>query len=122
MQTPWHGDYYQPEWGAPVALVVPPTAGFQTNYSWGVPASRITPIDHQFSRNYYGTGYGGFGTLVAPPFQPSDTNQFGVYYVRRTMVEGLRLQTTGQRLKTTGQRLKTTGQRLKMRACRPVLL
>ncbi len=64
--------------------MVPPTAEFQTNYSWGVPSSRVTPIDHQFGRTYLGTGFGGFGTrgFMAPPFQPSDTNQFGVYYVR----------------------------------------
>ena len=83
-QTPWHGNYYYPQWGVPVALVVPPTAEFQTNYSWGVPASRISPIDHQFSRSYPGYGSGVVGTtgFLPPPQQPSDTNQFGVYYVR----------------------------------------
>jgi len=82
--TPWHGNYYYPQWGGPVALVVPPTAEFQTNYSWGVPASRISPIDAQFSRNYPGTGPGVLGGtgFLPPPLQPSDTNQFGVYYVR----------------------------------------
>jgi hypothetical protein len=83
-RTPWHGNYYYPQWGAPVALVVPPTAEFQTNYSWGVPASRISPIDAQFSRGYPGTGSGVVGRtgFLPPPQQPSDTNQFGVYYVR----------------------------------------
>ena len=83
-QGPWHGDYYYPLWGVPVALVVPPTCEYQTNYSWGVPAHRIEPIDHQFSRNPGAVGYSSFGTrgFLPPPFQPSDTNQFGVYYVR----------------------------------------
>jgi hypothetical protein len=83
-QTPWHGNYYYPQWGAPVALVVPPTAEFQTNYSWGVPASRISPIDAQFTRNFPGWGPGVVGGtgFLPPPQQPSDTNQIGVYYVR----------------------------------------
>ena len=69
---------------APVALVVPPTAEFQTNYSWGVPASRISPIDAQFSRRYpdqapESSARNGF---CRHRYSPSDTNQFGVYYVR----------------------------------------
>jgi hypothetical protein len=79
---PWHGGYYYTQWGAPVALVVPPTAEFQTDYSWGVPASRRGRIDHQFHHGFPGYGYGGsYGFLATPQF-PNDTRQFGVYSVR----------------------------------------
>jgi hypothetical protein len=77
----WHGDYYYTQWGRPVALVVPPTAELQTNYGWGVGNTRVTRIDHQFQRPY--PGYGFEGSPFAPtPVIPSDTNQFGVYYIR----------------------------------------
>jgi len=36
----WHGSYYDPAWGCPVTVLVPPNAEFQTNYGWGIPASR----------------------------------------------------------------------------------
>lgn len=78
---PWHGAYYHVQYGEPLALVVPPTARFQTNYSWGVPATRVSWIKHQFVPNYpfFGGSEGGF---LPTPLWPSDTDQFGVYYVR----------------------------------------
>jgi len=79
---PWHGDYYEAGWGVPVALVVPPTASRQTNYHWGVSGYYITPIDHQFSREFPGPLLGGNARFLPTPPWPSDTNQFGVYYVR----------------------------------------
>ena len=79
---PWHGRFYHTMWGQPVALVVPPTAEYESNYGWGVLGTSVTPIDHQFGRNYPGRyaerRYGFLGT----PQWPSDTRQFGVYYVR----------------------------------------
>ena len=33
-------NYYEPAWGMPLAVVVPPTARWQSNYSWGVGGSR----------------------------------------------------------------------------------
>ena len=80
--TPWHGNYYEPAWGMPVALVVPPKAEVQTNYSWGVGGYRVTPIYHQFERNYAAPGPYDPARFRATPPWPSDTNQFGVYYVR----------------------------------------
>jgi hypothetical protein len=80
--TPWHGDYYESAWGAPVALVVPPTAEYQTNYHWGVGGYRVTPIYHQFQRGYPGPGPSNGTRFLPTPAWPSDTNQFGVYYVR----------------------------------------
>jgi hypothetical protein len=77
----WHGRYYHTEYGSPVALVVPPTASLETNWGWGVGNTRISRINHQFARPYgvpYASPRGFFPT---PPW-PSDTNQFGVYYVR----------------------------------------
>jgi hypothetical protein len=79
----WHGDYYHPAYGRPVALVVPPTAGRQTDYHWGVAGYRTTPIYHQFRRGFPGEIFGSGPTIFRPtPRWPSDTNQFGVYYVR----------------------------------------
>ncbi len=81
---PWHGPYYDPSYGAPIALVVPPTAERQTNYGWGVGNNRVSRIDAQFLRPYPGPGAAaasGYGFAPTPPW-PSDTNQFGVYYVR----------------------------------------
>lgn len=81
---PWHGSYYHVQYGAPLALLVPPTATHHTEYGWGVGNSRITPIAHQFSREYPGPiAEGGSGWGFRPlPAWPSDTTQFGVYYVR----------------------------------------
>ena len=77
----WNRNYAHTEYGAPVALVVPPTAQLQTNYGWGVASSRISRIDHQFQRNYPGEGQFG-GPYRGTPLWPSDTVQFGVYPVR----------------------------------------
>jgi hypothetical protein len=81
----WNRNYAYTDFGSPTALVVPPTASLQTNYGWGVASSRISRIDHQFQRNYPGGVFGGgsFGGPYRPtPVWPSDTTQFGVYYVR----------------------------------------
>lgn len=78
---PWHAPFYHVMWGQPVALVVPPTAEMETNYHWGVCGTEVTRIDHQFSRRYPGPYYGGVPLMPTPPW-PSDTRQFGVYYVR----------------------------------------
>lgn len=80
----WHGTWYDPAEGRPIALVVPPTAEFQAQYGWGVPSSRVAPIYHQFRRPYPGPGgVGGSGGGFLPtPNQPSDTVQFGVNAVR----------------------------------------
>ena len=77
----WNRNYAYTDFGAPTALVVPPTAQLQTNYGWGVASSRISRIDHQFQRNY--PGYGQFGgPYRSTPLWPSDTTQFGIYPVR----------------------------------------
>ncbi len=77
----WNRNYAYTDFGAPTALVVPPTAQLQTNYGWGVASSRISRIDHQFQRNYPGNGpYGG--PFRSTPIWPSDTTQFGIYPVR----------------------------------------
>jgi len=82
-RTPcWHGGYYNAAWGMPVALVVPPTAEFQTHWGWGVGNTRITTNRWQFGRNYPGPGYYSRGAFSPTPPWPSDTDQFGIYYVR----------------------------------------
>lgn len=78
----WHGDYYHTGWGTPVALVVPPTVMRQTNYSWGVGGFRVNPIDHQYGAVYPGPLGGDPVQFMSTPTWPTDTNQFGVYYVR----------------------------------------
>jgi len=81
----WNRNYAYTDYGAPTALVVPPTANMQTNYGWGVASSRISRIDHQFQRNYPGvvTSGGRFGgPFRSTPLWPQDTIQFGVYPVR----------------------------------------
>jgi hypothetical protein len=81
-QSAWHGGYYHPAWGMPVALVAPPTAEFQTRWGWGVGNTRVTTIWHQFQRNYPGPGSYQRGMFRPTPPWPSDTDQFGVYYIR----------------------------------------
>lgn len=79
---PWHGQYAYWRYQQPTALVVPPTAAFQTSYAWGVGQTKSLPINHQFGN------YGAGGVEAAPgqfqptPYWPSSTNQFGVYPVR----------------------------------------
>jgi hypothetical protein len=78
---PWHGRYYNVQYGAPLALVVPPTAELQTDYSWGSVSSRMTRIDHQFQRPWPNGYWTPYGFLPAAAW-PSDTRQFGTYYIR----------------------------------------
>ncbi len=84
----WHAGYYHTQYGAPVALMVPPTARMQTRWGWGVSQSTMSPIYQQFERPYpgqVGSGQMGTGTgggLLPTPRWPSHTDQFGVYYVR----------------------------------------
>ncbi len=79
----WHSGWYDPSIGRPMALVVPPTAEFMSQYSWGVPSSRVEPIYHQFDRSYPGAGAVRGSTRMMPtPSTPSDTVQFGVYPIR----------------------------------------
>jgi hypothetical protein len=77
----WHRGYYNTQYGAPLALVVPPTAFTHTEFGWGVGTTRVSPIYPQFGRPFPGPLYGGQGFLPTPLW-PSDTTQFGVYYVR----------------------------------------
>ena len=79
----WHANYVYTDYGVPTALVVPPTADLQTNWSWGAPSLSISRIDHQFTRNYPGPGpYAAGRPFRYTPAWPQSTQQFGVYYVR----------------------------------------
>jgi hypothetical protein len=79
--NPWHCNYSYWRWGVPTALVVPPTAAFQSEYSWGVAQTKSLPIYHQFGRQYADGGAAG-GVFAPKPYWPSSTYQFGVYPVR----------------------------------------
>ena len=84
----WHAGYYNTQYGAPVAYMVPPTARMQTRSGWGVCQTTMSPIYPQFKRPYPGPVGGNPMTGGAPhpllptPRWPSHTDQFGVYYVR----------------------------------------
>ena len=43
MDRPWHGNYYQQNYGQPLALVVPPTAHMRQTLSWGVSQNLDVP-------------------------------------------------------------------------------
>jgi hypothetical protein len=79
----WNTNYYDPAWGMPEAVVVPPTARWQSNYAWGVGGSRLNRVGAQYQAEVPGpeSSYNQRAYLPAPP-QPSDTQQLGVNYVR----------------------------------------
>jgi hypothetical protein len=79
---PWHGYYYSPAWGMPAALVVPPNVRSQTNWGWGVGNTRVTGIPHQFEPGYPTPGDYDHSLFRPTPPWPTDTTQFGVYYIR----------------------------------------
>lgn len=80
---PWHGNYQYWRYAQPTALVVPPTASYQSSYAWGVGQVRSTPIHHQFGRLNAGMIESGDGTAaLRAPYRPSSTDQFGIYPVR----------------------------------------
>jgi hypothetical protein len=79
----WQDGYYDPAWGMPLAVLVPPTARWQTDYSSTVGSARISHINSRFRPEYPGpqSTYRQGDYLSAPP-QPYDTRQMGDYYVR----------------------------------------
>jgi hypothetical protein len=81
-QYAWHGNYNYWRYGQPTALVVPPTAAFQTEYNWGVAQTRRIPIYHQFGAANGAVAGGGAGSFSNTPYWPSSTSQFGIYPVR----------------------------------------
>ncbi len=79
---PWHGPYYNVQYGHPTALVVPPTAHMRQTYSWGVSQNKMMPIHHQYGRSASSPGARPTGNFRPTPAWPSHTDQFGFYYVR----------------------------------------
>lgn len=79
-QYNWHSNYVHSAYGQPVALVVPPTAQLQTNWSWGAPSAHFSRIDHQYGRNDQGAG--AMGGVKQTPRWPNNMHQHGVEYVR----------------------------------------
>ncbi len=79
----WHAGYSHTMWGRPIALVVPPTVRYQTNWGWGIGNTRITPVNPQFQgpMNSAVTQM-SYGPYRPTPYYVSDTLQFGVYYIR----------------------------------------
>lgn len=81
-QTSWHGQHNYWKYNAPTALVLPPTASFQTSYSWGVGGTKSLPINHQFNSPAPGGSGGISQQFSSSPYWPSSTDQLGVYGVR----------------------------------------
>lgn len=79
---PWHGNYSYWKYNTPTAVVVPPTAAFQTTYQWGVGQTQSTPIHHQFQHQSFGGGIEGGAGGAWTPYWPHSTQQFGLYPVR----------------------------------------
>ncbi len=44
----WNTNYYDPAWGMPEAVVVPPTVRWQSNYAWGVGGSRVNRVGARY--------------------------------------------------------------------------
>ncbi|MBI3838231.1 MAG: hypothetical protein HY288_09905, partial [Planctomycetia bacterium] len=65
---PWHGRNYNVQYGTPLALVVPPTAELQTDYTWGVTSSRVSRINHQFQRPWPNGYLAPHGFRPTPPW------------------------------------------------------
>lgn len=79
----WHGGYRNWRFETPTALVVPPTAGYQSSYAWGVGQTRSTPIHHQFGRGGAASLGGSDGSgFQNTPYWPHSTDNFGIYPVR----------------------------------------
>ncbi|TWU00927.1 hypothetical protein [Stieleria varia] len=82
MDRPWHGGYYNQNYGQPLAVVVPPTAHMRQTYSWGVGQNLMYPIHHQYGRSANSPGAAPAGSFRPTPPWPSHTDQFGYYYIR----------------------------------------
>ena len=79
--SPWNGPYYSPEWGAPAAVLVPPTVWTASSLGSTVGGSHTSWVTPQFNRDYpAGSSYQG--TFQPAPVWPSDTRQMGYYYIR----------------------------------------
>ena len=52
----WHGYYYDPAWGMPVALVVPPCSCKQVNLGWGPGSARMDHVRAKFKHIWPGPG------------------------------------------------------------------
>ena len=102
---PWHNGYYDPAWGEPYALVVPPTAEFQANYGWGVCGTRVAPIYHQFGRPFPGYGVGG-GSIPPHSAEPER------YATIRRVLRSRTVVTTGSRVSGFGSRISNRRRRL----------
>ncbi len=82
LEAPWHGEYYDTAWGMPVAVLVPPRPRTQTNYGWGIGGNTVTPVQAQFQRMEPPESEYHRNAFHSTPLWPSNTNQFGDYYIR----------------------------------------
>ena len=80
--TTWHGHYYNPVYGMPIAIVVPPNANTMRSQGWGVASSQMMPLRSQYGTAYPGTVTGSLTRFQSRGAFPSNTRQFGYYYVR----------------------------------------
>lgn len=80
--TPWHGQYYNATYGMPQAMVLPPNVNTMRSYGWGVCGSQMMPVYSQYGAAYPGTTSGVGSHFFPTPNPPSNTQQFGIYYIR----------------------------------------
>jgi hypothetical protein len=78
----WHGGYYDAAWGTPVAVVITPRAKTQTNLGSGIGGTTVTRIQPQFTHEDPGPSTYQRSWFRPTPAWPSNTDQFGDYYIR----------------------------------------
>ncbi len=79
----WQAGWYDTTYGAPLALVVPPSVTYMGQYHWGMPASSTVPVAPQFGRiNPTLDAFGQPQGIAPSPYYPSHTNRLGIYAVR----------------------------------------
>ena len=80
--TTWHGQYANPNYARPVAVVVPPNANMMRSLGWGVCGSQMMPLYSQYGTAYPGAVTASSIRFLSRPVAPSNTQQFGYYYIR----------------------------------------
>jgi hypothetical protein len=78
----WHGQYAHPNYARPLAIVVPPNANMMRSQGWGVCGSQMMPLYSQYGTAYPGAVAGNPLHFLTRPAAPSNTQQFGYYYIR----------------------------------------
>ena len=68
--------------GADHTVVVPPNVNMMRSQGWGVCGSQMMPLYSQYGTAYPGAVAGSPVRFLTRPAAPSNTQQFGYYYIR----------------------------------------